>query len=301
MPSVKRLDKDPPGVVLLFLLPSFAGFILFLIIPMLSSAVLSFTNYSGGFTLKFIGFDNYTRAFTSSTFLNSLKVTVVFVIGAVTLQLFLGLLYALILDEGLWGRRFFRSLFFMPVVLSSIAISLAFMLLLHPSQGPVNAFLKSVNLKPLGWLADIKTALPTILLVFVWQNFGYYMVIFISGLQSISPTLYEAAEIDGCGAWRKFWSITFPMLTPVTFFSLIMAVIKSFQVYEQVYIMTGGPEGGGPAGSTSVLVFEIYRSGFTHFQFGYASAQAFILMLIVLCITIIQYRGQKKWVNYEIV
>ena len=301
MPKKPRLGTDPPGTVLLFLLPSMAGFIIFLVLPMLSSAVLSFTNYSGGYTLDFVGLKNYLQAFSSSIFLNSLKVTVVFVLGAVALQLALGLLFALVLDGGLPGQRFFRSLFFMPVVLSSVAISLAFMLLLHPSKGPVNGLLQGMGLEPLGWLSDKATALPTILMVFVWQNFGYYMVIFISGLQSIPPSLYEAADMDGCGRLRKFWCITFPMLTPVTFFSLIMAVIKSFQVYEQVYIMTGGPDGGGPARSTSVLVFEIYRSGFTHFQFGYASAQAFILMVIVLAVTVIQYRGQQRWVNYEIV
>lgn len=286
---------------MLFLLPALLGFLLFLILPMISSALLSFTNYSGGFTFKFIGLKNYIQAIKSEVFLNSLKVTTVFVIGAVFLQLALGLLFALILDEGVFGRRFFRSLFFMPVVLSSVAISLAFMLLLHPSKGPVNGFIELVGLQPLGWLSDKRTALGTIMIVFVWQNFGYYMVIFISGLQAISPTLYESADMDGAGKLRKFISITFPMLTPVTFFSLVMAVIKSFQVYEQVYIMTGGQDGGGPARSTSVLVFEIYRSGFTHFQFGYASAQAFILLIIVLTITVIQYRGQRKWVNYDII
>lgn len=301
MPRKNKLGTDSPGTVLLFLLPALVGFLIFLIIPMVTSALLSFTNYSGGYTLKVTGLKNYIQAFKSSIFLNSLKVTFIFVIGAVFFQLFLGLLYAILLDEGVRGRRFFRSLFFMPVVLSSVAISLAFMLLLHPSKGPVNGLLEAIGLTPMGWLSSKKTALPTIMMVFVWQNFGYYMVIFISGLQSISPSLYEAADMDGAGRWRKFISITFPMLTPVTFFSLIMAVIKSFQVYEQVYIMTGGQDGGGPARSTSVLVFEIYKSGFTHFQFGYASAQAFILMMIVLTITIIQYRGQRKWVNYEIV
>lgn len=297
----QRLGSDSPATVMLFLLPALLGFTLFLIVPMVSSAILSFTNYSGGFTMKFIGLRNYIQAFKSDIFRNSLKVTTIFVVGAVALQLGLGLLFALVLDEGIVGKRFFRSLFFMPVVLSSVAISLSFMLLLHPSKGPVNGVLELIGLEPLGWLSDKSTALGTILLVFVWQNFGYYMVIFISGLQAISPTLYESADMDGAGKIRKFISITLPMLTPVTFFSLVMAVIKSFQVYEQVYIMTGGQDGGGPARSTSVLVFEIYRSGFTHFQFGYASAQAFILLIIVLTITVIQYRGQRKWVNYDIV
>lgn len=297
----RHLGTDSPWTVMFFLVPSLGGFLVFLVIPMGASAFLSFTNYSGGFTLQFTGLKNYITAFTSSTFLNSLKVTAVFVVGAVFLQLFFGLLFALLLNRSIRGWRFFRSLFFMPVVLSSVAISLSFMLLLHPSKGPVNGLLEAMGLTPLGWLSDKATALPTILMVFVWQNFGYYMVIFISGLQSIAPNLYEAADIDGAGRWRKFRSITFPMLTPVTFFGLIMAAIKSFQVYEQVYIMTGGPDGGGPGRSTSVLVFEIYKSGFTHFQFGYASAQAFVLMVIVLAITIIQYRGQRRWVNYDIV
>lgn len=290
-----------PVTVLSFLLPSLAGFVLFILGPILYTAVLSFTNYSGGMTFKFIGLKNYLRAFGNANFHRALKVTVQFVIASVTLQLIFGLLYALILNGPRRGRGFFRGIIVLPTVLSSVAISLSFMLLMHPEHGMINEFLRWVGFTSVPpWLAGTKTALLSIVIVFLWQTFGYYMIIFLSGLQSISPVLYEAAELDGAGSWRKFYNITLPMLSPVMFLCVILAVIKAFQVYEQVYVMTGGNTGGGPAGATSVLVFDIYLNAFAHYKFGYASAEAMILLVIVLAITAIQYRGQNKWVSYDV-
>jgi multiple sugar transport system permease protein len=138
-------------------------------------------------------------------------------------------------------------------------------------------------------------------MITVWQNFGYYMVLFLGGLQTISATLYEAAAIDGAGPVRRFLSVTIPGLSPVIFFSVTIAIIRAFQVFDQIYVMTGGSWGGGPAGATTVLVFDIYKNGFTHFRFGYAAAESVVLLIIILAVTIIQQQGQKKWVTYDIV
>ena len=141
--------------------------------------------------------------------------------------------------------------------------------------------------------------MATIIMVTVWQNSGYYMVLFLAGLQSINPSLYESADLDGAGLFRKLWSITVPMLTPTTFFCVTTAVIKGFQVFDLVYIMTGGQQGGGPDRSTTVLVYDIYRNAFSSFRMGYASAEATVLLIVLLVITTVQYRLQKGWVSYE--
>ncbi len=298
---MKKLNKSRWRTVLIFLLPSLAGFIAFLVLPMIMALGLSFTNYSGGPKFKFTGLNNYINAFTNPTFLSSLGVTVNFTVWTVALQLLLGLTFAMILNQKLFGRNIFRSLIFLPNVLSSIAVGIAFILILNPDKGPLNQFLASLGIEPPRWLGAVSSALPTIIMVSVWQTFGYYMILFLSGLQSIDSSLYEAAEMDGANAVRKFFAVTIPCLTPVIFFSVTIAIINAFKIFDQVFIMTGGQMGGGPAGATNVLVLDIYLNAFSFLKFGYASAESVILLVIVLAITVIQNRGQKKWVNYDVV
>lgn len=286
-------------VVAAFLLPSFIGFVLFVLIPMFATVGLALTDYSGGFTAAWVGLKNFQIAFSSPEFINSLINTVKFTAVTVLAQILLGFVFAVLLNRKLFGRNFFRAVIFLPVVLSMVAISLVFMIILHPEKGPLNNFLVSIGLERVPWLTSPGTALLTIMLVTIWQSFGYYMVLFLSGLQSVNPELYEAAEIDGANKWRQLLHITIPMLSPTTFFCVIMAVINSFKVFDPVYVMTGGQLGGGPAGSTTVLVFDIFQNAFAHYRMGYASAESVILLVIVLGVTIIQYRGQKKWVTYE--
>lgn len=286
-------------IVLTFLLPSLLGFTVFVLLPILASCGLAFTNYSGGFTLAYVGLDNFIRALTSQPFYNALWVTVKFLVFTVTIQIILGFFFAVLVNGKILGSQIYRSILFLPVVLSSVTISLIFMLMFHPEKGPVNNFLVSLGLSPLPWLTSPKTALATIILVTIWQSFGYYMVLFLSGLQTINPELYEAANIDGANGVQKLFHVTLPMLSPTTFFCIIIAIINAFKIFDQIFIMTGGQNGGGPAGSTSVLVFNIYQDAFTHYKMGYASAEAVILLLIVLVVTVIQYRGQTRWVNYE--
>jgi multiple sugar transport system permease protein len=287
-------------IVAAFLLPSFIGFFLFVLVPMLATVGLAFTDYSGGFVVHWVGIKNFMKALNNTSFLNALSNTFKFTVVTVVAQILLGFFFAVLLNKKLLGRNFFRAVIFLPVVLSMIAISLTFMLLLNPEKGPVNNFLLSLGLQRIPWLTSEHTALLTIMLVTIWQSFGYYMILFLSGLQAINPDLYEAASIDGATPWRQLWNITIPMLSPTTFFCVIMAIINSFKVFDPIYMMTGGQLGGGPAGSTTVLVFDIYQNAFSYYKMGYASAEAVILLCIVLAVTIVQYRGQQKWVTYDL-
>ncbi len=286
-------------VVAAFLLPSFIGFFIFIMVPMIATIGLAFTDYSGGFTFHWIGLKNFFNILSSGTFLNTLINTAKFTVLAVTAQIFLGFVFALLLNKKRFGRNAFRSIIFLPSILSMVSISVVFMLILNPEKGPVNNFLISLGLGVQPWLTSSKTALYTIISITVWQSFGYYMVLFLSGLQAINVDLYEAASIDGAGKWRQLLNVTIPMLSPTIFFSVVMAVINSFKVFEPIFVMTGGQFGGGPGGSTTVMVFDIYQNAFSYYKMGYASAEAVILLSMVLVITLIQYRGQKKWVTYE--
>ena len=174
------------------------------------------------------------------------------------------------------------------------------MLIFHPQKGPVNNFLMSIGFSALPWLASSKTALMTVIIVTVWQQSGYYMILLLSGLQVINPALYEAAEIDGANSVRKFRYVTLPMLSPILFLCTILALIRAFQVFDQIFILTGGQYGGGPAGSTTTLAFDIYLNAFRNWKMGYSSAEATILLFIILVITVIQYKRQEKWVTYDI-
>ncbi|MFW5777203.1 MAG: carbohydrate ABC transporter permease [Spirochaetota bacterium] len=293
--------RTNPVIVLSFLLPSLVGFALFILLPAVATLGFSFTNFSGGFkNLEFVGLRNYARALTSESFYQALWVTFKFVVLSVGFQLVLAFVFALLLHLPMRGRNLLRGTIFLPSVLSPVAISLVFALMMHPQNGALNQLLELVGLQPLKWLASKDSALNSIILVTVWQQTGYYMVIFLAGLLSISPTLYEVAELDGATWWHKLTRVTIPMLTPTAFFALTMAIIKAFQVFDQVFVMTGGQDGGGPSGSTTVLVFDIYIQGFVYFNMGYAATEAVLLLAIVLFITVVQYRQQAKWVSYDL-
>lgn len=295
-----RRSEESPLTVLAFLLPSLVGFVLFIFGPILASIGFSFFRFSGGWrSLEFIGLRNYLRAVHSAEFWGALAVTIRFVAVSVVLQLSIGFVLALFLQNPLRFRNTFRGIIFLPTVLAPIAVGLAFVVILHPEKGPLNQLLVLLGLPPSPWLTSPKTALGSIILVTVWQNAGYYMVIFLAGLISISDSLFESAEIAGANTIQKLRYITIPMLTPTLFFAITMAIIRAFQVFDQVFIMTGGQWGGGPAGATRVLVFDIYINAFIHYDMGYAATESVILLAIVLLITVVQYRRQEAWVNYD--
>lgn len=279
----------------LFLLPSFAGLLTFVLIPILMGFIISFTNYDGYKKLDFVGLNNYIHMFQDDYVLTSLKNNVIYTAVTVPATMIISLLLALALNMGMKGSTFFRTMIFFPTISSMVAVGIVWSLLFNPVQGPVNQLLMAVGIdSPPRWLASTTWALWAIMIVAVWKQAGYYMVIFLSGLQAIPRQLYESAQIDGANSVVRFFKITLPMLSPTTFMVLILSIIGSFQVFDLVSIMTDG----GPGRATNVLVYRIYQEGFEYSKMGYASAIAYFLFLIIFVITLIQFRGQQKWVTY---
>ncbi len=279
----------------LFFLPNFVGFLLVTGIPIIMGLIMSFTNYDGFNTFDFIGFDNYIKMFQDEYFQISLTNNIIYTVATVTFTLIFALLLAVALNTGIRGTSIFRTLFFFPNISSMVAVGIVWSMLFHPTRGPINLFIQSLGIQsPPQWLVSSDTALLSIIIVAIWKQTGYYMILILAGLQSIPKQLYESAEIDGAGIIKQFFKITLPMLSPTMFMVTILSVINSFQVFDLVAVMTEG----GPGRATNVLVYRIYQEGFNFSRFGYASAMAYFLFLIILVITLIQFRGQKKWVTY---
>jgi len=278
-----------------FILPNLLGFALFTLIPMVSSLGLAFMNWDGANVVTFAGLENFIQLLRDDTFSIALVNTFYYVIGTVPATMAAALGLALLLNQPLRGRNFFRTTFFFPYVASLVAVAVVWNMLFHPAMGPVNQLLTALGVdNPPRWTASVDWAMPTVILASIWKGMGYYMVIYLAALQGIPSYLYEAAEIDGAAAWQKFRYITLPMLTPATFFVSIMLTIASFKVFDLILVMTGG----GPGRATNVLVIHTYNMAFKDFRFGYASAIAMVLFVIVLIITIVQFRMEKRWVNY---
>ncbi|MGD6964481.1 carbohydrate ABC transporter permease [Fictibacillus phosphorivorans] len=282
-------------VISFFLLPNFIGFLVFIGIPILTSLGLSFTKWDLLSTPEFIGLDNYKGIIEDAEFWSALKNTLLFIVAYLPTVLIVALGIAMLLNKNMKGRAFFRAAYFIPVVSSWVAVSLIWKWLFNPTYGLVNYFLSWFGIIGPDWLQDPQWAMIAVVLTSVWKDTGFVMVLFLAGLQNISETYYEAAEIDGASPFKKFLHITIPLLTPTTFFILIISLINSFQVFDQIMIMTEG----GPAGSTTVLVQKIYNHAFRYFEMGYASAVSWVLFLIIFVVTLVQNRLQKRWVDYE--
>lgn len=278
-----------------FLLPSLLGMLTFVIIPILSSLMLSFTKWDLIGDIEWVGLKNYIKVLKEPTMREALKHTLVFIVGYLPLVLMIALGLALVMNKKLKGIVVFRAIYFIPVVSSWVAVSMIWKWLLNPEFGLVNYFLSLIGIVGPGWLYDPAWAMPGIILTSVWKDVGFIMVIYLAGLQEIPDYCYEAAEIDGVNGWQKFWKITWPLLAPTTLFVITISLINSFQVFDQVWIMTEG----GPAGSTSVLVEQIYKNAFRYYRMGYASAISWVLFAIIFIVTILQSKLQKKWVNYD--
>lgn len=279
----------------LFILPNFIGFIIFMGLPILMGLVISFTNYDGFKTFDFVGLSNYGKLFQDEYFKVSLMNNFIYTAVTVPCTILIALLIAVALNVGIKGTGFFRTMFFFPNISSMVAVGIVWSMIFHPTRGPLNLFLHQLGMdNPPQWLVSSGTALISVMIVAVWKQAGYYMVIILAGLQSIPAQLYEAAKIDGANSIKRFFYITLPMLSPTMFMVTILSLISSFQVFDLISIMTEG----GPGRATNVLVYRIYQEGFKYLNFGYASAMAYFLFLIILIITLIQFRGQKKWVTY---
>ncbi len=290
----KRKVKNM-AMAYLFLLPNLVGFLIFTLIPIVCSMGLSFMEWDSANPMVFVGFENFKRLWTDDTFKISLWNTVYYSVFTVPLTMAAALGLAIILNQKMKGINIFRTIFFFPHVASLVAIAVVWNLLFHPTLGPVNNILKFLGIaNPPGWTSSVDWAMPVIIIVSIWKSMGYYMILYLSGLQAIPRELYEAAKVDGANSFQRFKSITLPMLTPTTFFVSIMLTIACFKVFDLVSVMTNG----GPGRATNVLVFNIYNTAFINYEFGYASAISMILFIIVLAITIVQFRAEKKWVSY---
>lgn len=272
------------------LLPSLLGMFTFLMLPIASSFVLSFSSWDLIGEINWVGLDNYAKALSDPAVLGALRNTVTFIVGYLPSVVIIALGLALLLNRKLKGRTFFRAVYFVPVVTSWVAVSLIWKWLLNPQYGLVNFGLSLIGIKGPGWLFDPAWAMTGIVITTVWKDIGFVTVIYLAGLQDIPEHLYEAASLDGATPWQRFWGITFPMLMPTTFFVTTISLISSFQVFDQVYVMTGG----GPAGATSVMVEQIYKNAFSYFQMGYASTISWILFALIFVVTVAQQLLQKR-------
>lgn len=282
----------------LFLLPSLAGFTIFLLIPILFSVYLAFTDWdviSGFNNINFIGIGNFTRMFKDEWFIASIKNNLVYTLVVVPVTLLLSLFIAMILNNMVYLKNALRLAYFIPYVSNTVAVSVLWMAMFDSSQGPVNQLLMTLGVQnPPKWLVSPDWAMITIILMSVWTRIGYCLIIYLAALQNLPQELYEAADIDGANWYRKFKSITFPLLTPTTFFLVITQTISTFQVFAPVNLLTRG----GPGTSTTVLVYQLYREAFRFYHMGYASAIAMVLFVIIFTVTLIQWRYQDKWVNF---
>lgn len=285
-----------------FMLPSLIGMVIFSFLPIVISIVVSLTDWNGldklnaqTLTQRLCGFENYKTILLSSEFWNVLWHTVYYIILYIPLVLVMSLFIASILNKNMRGIGVFRVLYYIPVLTSWVAASLIWKWVLSPQYGVINQLLGSVGIAGPEWLTDKVWAMPAIVLASVWKDMGFYGLFLLSGLKAIDTGYYEAAQMDGAGKIRQFFSITLPLLTPSMFFCIIMALINAFQLFPQVQIMTEG----GPNGATQVMVERIYTYGFKYFRMGYAAAYSWLLFIIIFVLTLIQMKLQKRWVYYE--
>lgn len=280
-----------------FIAPNFVGFAVFTLVPIVCAFALAFMHWDGNNAVQFAGISNFTKLVGDSLFKASLKNTIIYCIGTVPLTMLASLGLAIVLNQKVKARGLFRTVAFFPYVASLVAITAVWAMIFHPSKGPVNAILYYIfhvqNLP--NWFGK-DLILLTLILFSVWKYMGYYMVIYLAGLQGISAELYEAASLDGATTWQKFCYVTWPQLRSTTFFVTVMLTINCFKVYDIAIMLAGG--GDGRLGSSStVLVYYIYQKAFIEWDLGYSSAVAMVLFALVLIITLIQFRGQKKYAD----
>jgi multiple sugar transport system permease protein len=313
---VKLRSRFAPYI---YILPALIIVLVFRTLPILSSFTASFTDYDIGGFHGFVGFDNYARMLSDARFWQSVVNTLYFVIGVVPTGIIIPLFLAILLRGKLAGKSFYRTIYFLPVVTSAVAISVVWAWLYNPEAGPINQIITLFGGEPLMWLREPRgifemllsplgihprgilagpsLALVSLMMVSVWKSTGYNTVLFLAGLENISGTYYEAAKLDGAGTWGTFRNITWPLLSPTTYYVLIMSTIISFKTFALVYVMTP-PPGGGPLGTTNVMVFYLFQKAFDRFDIGYASAISVFLFLILLSLTIFQRKIAGRKVYY---
>jgi len=280
--------------ILAFLAPSALPLAYFTIYPMFSALWVSFHQWNLLSPMTWVGWDNYIALVHDPATLRAFGNTLIYIVGYLPLVYLGGLGLALALNAAIPFRNFLRGVYFLPVVTSWIVVALVWRWLLNPSVGIVNYVLSLVGITGPGWWTDPAWAMPSIIIASAWKDLGFVMVILLAGLQAIPADLYEAAHLDGAGWWARLRHVTLPMLSPSTFFVIVISLINGFQVFDQVYAMTGG----GPAGASTVVVQRVYDMTFRYAQAGAASALSWMLFLVILAITVVQLVAQRRWVNY---
>jgi multiple sugar transport system permease protein len=279
-----------------FILPQLFGVVVFVLYPLLYVLVLSTLEWDGLGERTFVGLKNYATEFSNPDFLNALKNTFYYTAMTVPTTVVLSLMAALALNK-LRFRNFFRVLYFAPVVTSAVAAGVVWLWVYNPDFGLINTYLQTwFGVRGPQWLLDPTFVMPSIAIMSIWLGLGFNIVIFLAGLQGIPATFNEAAQIDGATRWQIFWNVTLPLLSPTTFFVFIIAIINSFQVFDQAFILTFD---GGPANSAVTMVYYLRELAFVDFVFGRSAAVAVILFALILLFTLLQFRVQRRWVHYE--
>ena len=288
--------RSKKKIIITFLLPSLLGLLVFKVGAMLYSLYISFTEWKLFGDPEFVGLKNYIEIFHDDRFYEALKNTILFIVGYLPIVVVLSLGIAILLNSKVKGVNVFRGLFFLPVITSWVAVSMIWKGLLNPEFGVINSIIEALGGTGPAWLQNPSFVIPAVIMVSVWKDVGFLSIIFLGGLQGISQEYYEASRIDGANKWHQFKSITLPLLSPTTFYALIITIINSFQVFDQIWIMTSGEP---TADLVPVMVTEIYKNSFQYQKMGYATALSWILFLIIIAVTIFQNVMQKKWVYYE--
>ncbi len=286
-----KLFNSPSVAGWIFILPALLGTIVFIIIPVFCSFGLSFAKWDLLNPIEFVGFQNYKEIFNEPVFFKILINTIVFAVSTSLFGVIIPLILAAILNAKIRGSEFFKTAYFLPFITPMIVIGIVWEWIFDPNIGILN----NVIHLHINWLYDTNFAMPALIIVSVWKLIGYNMIIFLSALSGISQSLFEAAKIDGAGIIDTFKNVTVPMLSPTIFFVIIITAISSFQVFDLIYLMTQG----GPLDSTNVLVYAIYKNAFEYFNIGKASAIAYVLFLIILVLTLFQWKFRKKIVYNE--
>lgn len=281
-----------------FILPNFLGFAFFTLVPMVFSLILSFTKWKGTGTIEFVGLDNFLRLFRDEAFTRALLNTVIYTLLVVPLTMAAALGLAMLLNAKIKGRNFFRTVSFFPYVASLVAVATVWRFMFSPSVGPINMMLSNLvgaaSSDMPAWTSASGPAMFLVVFFSIWKNMGYYMIIYLAGLQGVNTELYESAALDGASKWERFRNVTLPQISTTSFFVLMMLIISSFKVYDIFLNLFAGGD-NQLSSATRVIVYQIYNTAFRGLDYGYASAMSMVLFVIVLVVTLIQFRGEKKY------
>ena len=289
-----HLRRQEVLVAYLFILPWIIGFLVFTAGPILVSFALSFTKYKIITPATVVGLDNYTAMIRDRNFWQSLRVTTIYTFGSVPLNVVVGYLLALMLNQKIKGLSFWRTTFFMPSIVPILAVSYLFAWIFNPNIGLVNGLLRQVGFQGPEWFSSREWVIPTFIIMSLW-GVGGGMVLYLAALQGVPTVLYDAAKADGANAWRRFYHVTLPMTSPVIFFNFLMGLIGSFQVFASAFFITSG----GPANASLFYVLYLFRNGWEYFRMGYASALAWVLFLIIMAATLVTFKLSGRFVYYE--